>query len=525
MRLFVIYTLLFTMTFTFGQEGVAFSPDQQFYLKGSSTIIGNSILSVDDTKPYNDISGINDLLKLQYVDIDNDRKTFSSSSALLRADIDPSKIKYAAIYWSAIYKYEKGKQVVVRTDNGKKTSQRIVYDGKDLRSQEVNKVLFKLPNGNYNEINGSVIFDSYTTKLFADTKPYVCYADVTSLMTSQKSLNGAYTMANIKATEGFISGGASGGWLLYIIYEDDNEPSKFFTTFNGFVEIAEKPVDITFTGFSTNGIGKVQTSLSLGVLEGDQKIQGDDCLFFDTNSNTFVPLSTALRPKNNFFNGSITVEDKWFVDRIPNSSNNLGFDLVKQSVPYINPSTSANKLDKSTFRFKTSSDRFYLFFVAFETEISSVMNTASSSIALKDNGTLKTTNDLVEIRKSTNSFEVTKTEATHNTDDRPIDLPETQEEAIERIVALESITVPNLPKGYYLITNVFAKEKNAMNWMKFLLDKGYNPGVYVNPINQWHYIYIDDNEDPLPIYLKREKLSTLEYFKDIWIHKINFIGS
>lgn len=514
--------LIFTTCFmSYGQEGLSFNTDQQFYLKGNSTIIGNSILSTHKSRAYNDNSGINDLLKLEYIDVDQDRTTFNSSQAILDLSIKPSKLKYAALYWSAIYKYDKGKKVIERIDNGKKTLQRVVYDGKDSRSNDVHKVILKLPNGTDTAINGNIVFDSYQTKLFKDTKPYVCYADVTSLLKSQNTLSGIYTVANIKATEGYVSGGASGGWLLYMIYEDEQSANKFFTTFNGFVEVAEKPVDIVFTGFSTSGIGNVNTSLSLGALEGDQKIRGDDCMFFDSYTKKYIPLTSPFRPENNFFNGSITVDDPAFTNRIPNSSNNLGFDLIKQNIPYNNTASSANDLTRTAFRFKTTSDRFYLFFVAFETEISAMSSDTNSDIALNDTSKIKTKdiNTINTTKKSVSPKEVV-VKPTIIAKTVPTDKL-TQEEALAKIMALETTSVPNLTEGYYLVTNVFAIEKNALKWMKFLLNNGYNPGVYINPKNGWHYVYVDDSEDPLPIYLKRKEISSESFFKNLWIHKIN----
>ena len=93
---------------------------------------------------------------------------------------------------------------------------------------------------------------------------------------------------------------------------------------------------------------------------------------------------------------------------------------------------------------------------------------------------------------------------------------------IEKIERLKSITIPNLNKGYYLVTNVFSVEENAIKWMATLKEKGHEPYSYINPKNGWHYIYLNHNEDANVVYLKRKELAKLDYFKDIWILKINF---
>lgn len=84
-----------------------------------------------------------------------------------------------------------------------------------------------------------------------------------------------------------------------------------------------------------------------------------------------------------------------------------------------------------------------------------------------------------------------------------------------------SISIPSIPQGYYLVTNVFSVEENATKWMSFLKEKGHNPKSYINPENRWKYIYLNIDLDPYVIYQKRKELSKVDYFGDIWILKIN----
>ncbi|HAB28755.1 MAG TPA: hypothetical protein DCE27_14455, partial [Xanthomarina gelatinilytica] len=86
---------------------------------------------------------------------------------------------------------------------------------------------------------------------------------------------------------------------------------------------------------------------------------------------------------------------------------------------------------------------------------------------------------------------------------------------MERIESLKSIHIPNLEKGYYLVTNVFSVKENAENWMKTLEAKGHTPKSYINPKNNWNYIYLDTDEDASAIYQKQKELSKLDYFQDI----------
>src|SRR5690606_16138091 len=81
-------------------------------LKGDITLIGNNIVNRDSNNrdpedPYNltgSSSTYNDDANMQYIDIDGDSSTFSSSSANLSVpDPDCSQIRYAALYWGAVY--------------------------------------------------------------------------------------------------------------------------------------------------------------------------------------------------------------------------------------------------------------------------------------------------------------------------------------------------------------------------------------------------------------------------------------
>ena len=490
----------------FAQEGLPFGVNQQLYLKGQSTIIGNHILSTDAKKPFNEPNVINDVLKLEYIDVDNDSNTFCSSEANLNIAKNGSSIKYAALYWSAVYKYDKG----IR----KELNEQLVYRGNDKRSEDVNSVLFKMPQGNYLPIDGTIVFDSFQTKLFEDSKPYVCFADVTSYLQNSGSVDGTYTVANIKATEGFVSGGAAGGWLLYVIYEDENVQPTYFTTYNGFVEVDKKPVDIVFKDFKTNEVGTIETSLLLAALEGDQKYKSDMCAILNTKTNTFQPLTTKHRPEKNFFSSTITFDHEMYMDRNPNSTNTLGFDLLKLKIPNTDNAIISNNSSETTIQFTTKADRFYLFFVAFETEISPIYLEGKTDVEtiLVLNEADKTDEETPEILETT-AIEV-KEEIV-----KPITKPKSN---LEKVTGLKSINIPNIPKGYYLVTNVYSVEENAKKWLSFLKDKGHDPKSYINPKNGWYYIYLKNDEDPSAIIAKRKELSKLDYFKDIWILKINF---
>lgn len=472
------------------QNGLPFSSNKKVYIKGHSTLIGNNIVSTHPTKTYQGTS-FNDVLNLKYIDVDKDKNTFSSSKATLETDKKNLKIEYAALYWSAIYKYDKGRTVTKKLTGRNKHLKKIFYEGDGVRSADVNSILFKTPNSEYRPINGTVIYDSFNyDHAFPQIKPYVCYADVTSILKNLKQTNGEYTVANIKATQGMISGGTAGGWLLYVIYKDENATPKYFTAYNGFINVFKEPVDIIFEDFKAPETGQIKTSLLLGALEGDKKFKTDFCSFLDYKSETYIPLFNKFRPKLNFFNGCITINESLYNNRVPNNENTLGFDLLKIQIPNSDNSIISNNMRHAQVSFNSKADQFYLFFVAFETEINPIF---------------------LESKKNTESILVVEKNKT----------PETNED-LEKIKNIKSISIPSIEKGYYLVTNVFSLKSNASKWMADLKAKGFDTKSYVNPKNGWTYIYLKHDEDPVAIYERQKELSKLDYFEDIWILKINF---
>ena len=543
--------ILFLCYTSFGQNGKAFKSNQQLYLKGNSALIGNTILGPNSREAYNSFDKFNDALDLKYIDVDNDKSTFSSSQAKLNIS-SKSKIKYAALYWSAIYKYDKG----IKTSEGKY----IIYKEKDKRLGDLNKILFKTPKGKYQPINGTVIFDSNDTDLFEDTKPYVCYADVTKILQNTSALNGTYTVANVKATQGYIYGGSSGGWLLYVVYENNQESLKYFTTYNGFIGVDEESLTINFNDFKTNETGEVKTSLIMGSLEGDHNFKTDRCEILSADKEKFVPLSTPTREENNFFNSTIT--STFLYSRTPNSANTLGFDILKMDIPNQNNSIISNNLTETSIKLSTKKDGFYLFFVAFETEISEDFSSKKNEETLIVNTEKitetpevtniestpiikETTEEKLSIKKDTITVNETTTKpekiientkpiikntevtneatvVTEKTDEKPVKSNPYIDKQRLQLNREPTLYVAELPVGYYLVTNVFSVEKNATNWLNTLINKGFDAKIFINPKNNWHYVYILNDTNPEPIINEKKRLLKAGTFKDLSIKKINF---
>jgi uncharacterized repeat protein (TIGR01451 family) len=279
-------------------------------------LIGNNILNRNNgnnqrpNTPYNG-NQLNSDFSMEYIDIDEDNNTFSSSSANLNIyNSTCFKIIYAGLYWGAIL------QQGSRTD--------------------INKIKFKMPSGDYNNITGEIIYDANDYPI-GGNKPYACYADVTELVTGLTNPQGIYTIANVLSSQGSNGGtGLCAGWSLFIVYEDPTLPSKSITSFDGFSGISSTTgtLNIPVTGFRTIPTGPVRAEFAFSALEGDRGINGD---YLKINGSTIV---TPQRPSNNFFNSSITNITGYFNDRVPNSNNTLGYDAGNPNVP--NPANATN---------------------------------------------------------------------------------------------------------------------------------------------------------------------------------------
>lgn len=354
---------------TFAQVAVPFSVRYQRNLKGDMTLISNGILNRQTNSngpnvPYNDTgntSEFNDNLNMQYIDIDGDASTFSSSSATLTLPASGcNKIVYAGLYWSATYRF----------NNGFSTSP---GDGDNIRENDFNQVKLKLPGGTYQDITGQLIFDGFTSPDFLANSPYACYADITSLVTGLTNPEGEYTLANIRATQGFVNGGGvSGGWTIFFVYENPTMTGKFITAYDGFAGVRATigQTDINYSGFTTLPPPfPVRAKLASAALEGDNRITGDQLLFRAASNATFTALGNTLNATNNFFNSRLTLDNVDFLNRVPNSLNTLGYD--GDIINVANPLNSVipNNETAATLRITSTQDTYFMFFNAFNIEV------------------------------------------------------------------------------------------------------------------------------------------------------------
>ncbi|GIZ15082.1 gliding motility-associated C-terminal domain-containing protein [Capnocytophaga catalasegens] len=356
LRKTLLLTLFFLVSTSYGQEIIPFTKRKQQTIKGGLQMVGNNILNKNPANDdYND-SSVNDYLDMKYIDIDNDSNTFSSSAATLNIPNSTcSKIRYAGLYWGGMYK--------------------------ENTSQKQN-IKIKIPSQvSYIDITAdNYIYDNSISKKTIEYTPYICYKDVTDIITKGNP-NGEYIVANVRASEaeaGTFAGGVSAGWALVIIYENPLETPKQITTFDGYANILsngygstlpENEVFFSFSGFKTLP-SPLPVKAKFGVigLEGDLSIKGDK-LSIQKPDNSYYELSTSVNPTDNFFNSSISYENSLLTQRRPNSKNTLGWDIHLFSIPNTNNQIIANNQSSAKFKAYTTQDKYDIYLTALEIEV------------------------------------------------------------------------------------------------------------------------------------------------------------
>jgi gliding motility-associated-like protein len=309
---------------------------------------------------------------------------FSSSSADLNIKQTCKKIKFAGLYWSAIYPTDRS------------TSAGVKYNG-SLRSEAFDKIKIKLPGvaSSYQDITADqIIFTSKIIPAVPSTgdntatffeSPYVCFKDVTTLLNGVKDASGAldangkYTVANVRATRGMKNGGGAGGWTLVVIYETPTMPSKFISIFDGYASVSgTSTLDIPVSGFKTLPLGyTVNAKLGVAALEGDVGINNDSFQFrngappatYIANDPTFTKMYDAVNPADNFFNATISEDGAILTNRNPASLNSMGFDIDNFKMPNDKNSVLPNGATQGTLRLTTTGDGYGAFLTTFAVDV------------------------------------------------------------------------------------------------------------------------------------------------------------
>lgn len=579
-----MFAILFVNCFSYGQLPVPFKVRYQSYVKGDMTVIANNIVNRKDygnnpNMPYMNATKtakLNDEFEMFYVDIDSDMSTFSSSSATLYLENEQNKkIVYAGLYWSATYKYNSG----VKNNRNK-------FKAFDKNREEFDQIKLKLPGENkYTDVRGTVIFDGLGKKGFDESAPYAVYADITDLVKELGSATGEYTVANIKATQGVVEGGVSGGWTMFFVYEDENESAKFITSYDGFAGVTDKSTDILFTGFKTLPEGKVFAKLACAGLEGDNNLAGDQLQIKSQSSEIFTLLSSPLKIENNFFNSNIVINDQYFTDRNPNSKNTLGYDTSLITIANPDNSVIQNNTDNVTLKLKTVGDRYFMFFNAFNVEVQELdkepdmivsneeietteikaspenketvlVDNSKASIPVKNDKIVDkpiVKEEVVVAKVNTTPKEKTsnvvlapKKEVVVNhpkVKNESKDIASSNESMIDPVLISEKLSqvaqkqngqkqkitaipgpmveIANQQRGFYVIANVFAVHRNATRFVAKLRSLGIDANFFINPKNNYRYVFVSKHDSWSSALNLYYSNVNGRYYGDTWIMLVN----
>lgn len=520
----IIVLLFSSFSVSYAQLSVPFKVRYQGLINGDMTVIANNIVNRSDynnsaNEPYyNHTSSatLNDDFMMQYIDIDDDEETFSSSSAELFFDKASNKrIVYAGLYWAATYKYNAGIE-----------SKEQKFTAIDAGRESFSNIKLKLPNQkNYLNISGEILFDGKNQKEYSDFSPYVAYSDVTDYIKKMPNPSGVYTVANVRATQGTVKGGTCGGWTLIVVYQDDSMSAKYINSYDGFAGASDKPVDVTFSGYQAPLSGNVTAKIAFAALDGDNNVAGDQLLFGTNETKKFKALSNITRPETNFFNSSITSENQFFMNRFPDSKNTLGYDAGVMTIPNTNNVLIPNGNKQSSLRLITSGDKLNLFFTAFALEASPVTNETASNdgniLVSNEENQLKITtyNRVIKFIPSNNDMLVEnyKTTSSFNRDTKIKTY-----EVKNKIVEIQTLTSSKIINGYYLIVNIFKSEDDAKRFITFLSLSHIQSDYFINNLNKYSYVFLkrtDSQQEAIELYLSKMNESYKDKIQILVVNK------
>ena len=351
-----VFALFFLISFVgMTQTYQPWAVREHHEVKGSMLVIGNNILGRDNLT-NNDDSIDNDMISMQYIDIDSDSSTFNSSSANVvfqpHEDGTPTecyRVAYAALYWGAV-----------------------LQDGD---RSNITSVKFKTPESStYTDINGTLVYDAIVNPIISEpgepgNTPYAVYAEVTDLLDGLSDITGTYTVANVDTSEGFnYSTGLSAGWTLFIIYEDPDLHTKSFTTFDGFSHIYDgHELEVPVDGFMTPPDGNIDLQYAYAALDGDKTKRATK---LEINGKE---VTTPFRsPANRFFGSIIENYNGVAHPRNPTGTNTLGYDTGMLEIFNSEPEYIFNGATDADFRLQVArgqADPIFAFFSAFAVDV------------------------------------------------------------------------------------------------------------------------------------------------------------
>ncbi|MGI9188415.1 MAG: hypothetical protein ACR2J9_13010, partial [Gaiellales bacterium] len=260
---------------------------------------------------------------MQYVDLDDDPTSFSSSSSVLDLPVG-ARVLYAGLYWGGYTTHAGRGTVELREGTG---------DYVSVKATEL---------GTFG----------------ASGQAYGGSADVTDYVRAHAG--GTYWVANVRTNVG--SKDVHAGWSLVVAYANPADPPRNLSIFDGYLAVESGKASVTadVNGFLTPKTGPVRTAVGAVAWEGDLNLTGDQMLLNGRQ------LSNNANPANNVFNSSISTFGEFTNTRLPAYTNLLGVDadIFGADASYL-----PNNSSSAQVKVLTNSDRILLSTLTFATEL------------------------------------------------------------------------------------------------------------------------------------------------------------
>lgn len=510
-RIYIFFSLLSLLSWGgFSQYKEKLNTRYQTYTQGNVLIIGNNILNRQAPKnnsntDYNEISGRSNAdFYMEYIDIDKDKNTFSSSTATLIPPTKRPHILFAGLYWAATYPFELGEK------QGKE------FIAKDNTRKNFDNVLLKLPKRkDYIEISGEILFDGGVNFNHLNKSPYVAFADITPLVQNLKRVDGQYTIANVTATRGYIQGGSSAGWAIVMVYEDEEEPMQRIEIKDGFVEITQNHNMVHFTDFQTPNTPESEARITGIALGADASVGQNKMAIYTDKAGVY--LETDTRKVTSFFNSSITDGEDYLPKRMVNSHNTLGFDVFSTDVPnfenvIIPTGTTAIDVD-----IISEKDNFYLCVLGLTIE--SIKNPVIKSKEQEISFLEKNEEPSSKVSEKQEEKSAPKKDIVLS--DNQSVIHSAQEELPSN---LRKIAIKDVQKGFYTILGAYSTPENADRFIQTMKKKGVSANKFFYPDKKLYYIYNsysasynDALKKQMEFIKSKQSKADLKNTKDPWI--------
>ena len=325
-----LFALFFTSFISFGQTVDPFAIRYQTNQKGGLSILANVSVGCGTCSAHTEVppggTSDNNGVSSNFVDIDSDLSTFSSSSDQLNL-ANCSEITFAGLYWEG------------HLDNQPATT-----PGWASRSN----IKLKVDAGVYVDLIADETLDNTVGK-----SSFFCFKDITAIVQAN-SITSNYTVANIVTD---VGSNTFGGWTIVVVYNNIYETMKNLTVFDGLANVspgASGTVDIPLSGFLTPPSGAVNFELGVVAHDGDRGQAGDQLSF--NGAGAFVNISDPIHPLNNSFNSTISRDGILTAFRNPSYNNNLGHDANIYSPNNSTFNYIGNAASTATIRVSTNSE-------------------------------------------------------------------------------------------------------------------------------------------------------------------------